>query len=190
MPSLADKTKMSAQETTPGHSLSTASLMVSRYLKFLSPKLLSVSFSERLLLVESSRSEASHDYKKNKNNQPHHQNVIETTKIEREWERTSVAYLNSTVMEDVPEPWEGSVLVALVEKLNLLCDDILCLRAWLLVKVHNKARVLLILCKSRPQNHSWEGEKSKEEETPGSHFLSLLERWVCMISCFFHWVLK
>lgn len=62
MPSLADKTRISAQETTPGHSLSTASLMVSRYLKFLSPKLLSVSFSDKDLLVESSRREASHDY--------------------------------------------------------------------------------------------------------------------------------
>lgn len=62
MPSLADKTRISEQETTPGHSLSTASLMVSRYLKFLSPKLLSVSFSDKLLLVESSSSEASHDY--------------------------------------------------------------------------------------------------------------------------------
>lgn len=62
MPSLADNTRISAQETTPGHSLSTASLMVSRYLKFLSPKLLSVSFSDKDLLVESSRREASHDY--------------------------------------------------------------------------------------------------------------------------------
>lgn len=62
MPSLADKTRISEQETTPGHSLSTASLMVSRYLKFLSPKLLSVSFSDKLLLVESRSSEASHDY--------------------------------------------------------------------------------------------------------------------------------
>lgn len=68
MPSLADKTNISEQETTPGHSLSTASLIVSRYLKFLNPKLLSVSFSERDLLVESSRSEASHDYKNQ--NQP------------------------------------------------------------------------------------------------------------------------
>lgn len=62
MPSLPDKTRISEQETTPGHSLSTASLMVSRYLKFLSPKLLSVSFSDKLLLVESRSSEASHDY--------------------------------------------------------------------------------------------------------------------------------
>lgn len=61
MPSLADNTRISAHETTPGHSLSTASLMVSRYLKFLSPKLLSVSFSDKVLLVESSNSEASHD---------------------------------------------------------------------------------------------------------------------------------
>lgn len=61
MPSLAESTKMSAQETTSGHSLSMASLIVSRYLKFLSPKLLSVSFSDSDLLVESSSSDASHD---------------------------------------------------------------------------------------------------------------------------------
>lgn len=60
MPSLPDKTRISAQETTPGHSLSTASLIVSIYLKFLRPKLLSVSFSDRVLLVESSNKEASH----------------------------------------------------------------------------------------------------------------------------------
>lgn len=66
MPSLADKTRISAQETTPGHSLSTASLMSSRYLKFLIPKLLSVSFSERTLLVESSNKEASQDCKVNR----------------------------------------------------------------------------------------------------------------------------
>jgi hypothetical protein len=35
--------------------------MLSMYLKFLSPKLLSVSFSDKVLLVESSSSEASHD---------------------------------------------------------------------------------------------------------------------------------
>jgi len=63
MPSLADRTRISAQETTPGHSLSTASLISSKYLKFLRPKLLSVSFSDKVLLVESSSSEASHDYK-------------------------------------------------------------------------------------------------------------------------------
>nr|GMC81457.1 hypothetical protein Iba_chr04bCG4170 [Ipomoea batatas] len=61
MPSLADNTRISAQETTPGHSLSTASLMVSMYLKFLIPKLLSASFSDRTLLVESSSREASQD---------------------------------------------------------------------------------------------------------------------------------
>lgn len=69
MPSLADKTRISAHETTSGHSLSTASLMVSRYLKFLSPKLLSVSFSDKLLLVESNSNEASHDYTKDKTKQ-------------------------------------------------------------------------------------------------------------------------
>lgn len=61
MPSLADKTRISAQDTTPGHSLSSASFMVSIYLKFLSPKLLSVSFSDRVLLVESSSRDASQD---------------------------------------------------------------------------------------------------------------------------------
>lgn len=61
MPSLAESTRISAQDTTPGHSLSKASLMVSRYLKFLMPKLLSVSFSDNTLLVESSNNDASHD---------------------------------------------------------------------------------------------------------------------------------
>lgn len=62
MPSLAERTRISAQETTPGHSLSTASLMVSMYLKFLNPKLLSVSCSDKLLLVEASNNEASQLY--------------------------------------------------------------------------------------------------------------------------------
>ena len=61
MPSLPESTRISAHETTPGHSLSTASLMSSMYLKFLIPKLLSISFSDKDLLVESSKSEASHD---------------------------------------------------------------------------------------------------------------------------------
>jgi len=69
MPSLAERTSISAQETTPGHSLSTASLMVSMYLKFLKPKLLSVSFSDKVLLVESRNSEASQLY-------PHKQKSI------------------------------------------------------------------------------------------------------------------
>lgn len=60
-PSLAERTRISEQETTPGHSLSTASLMVSMYLKFLIPKLLSISFSDKKSLVESKSSEASHD---------------------------------------------------------------------------------------------------------------------------------
>lgn len=59
MPSLAERTRMSEQETTPGHSLSTASLIVSMYLKFLKPKLLSCSCSDKLLLVEVSNKEAS-----------------------------------------------------------------------------------------------------------------------------------
>lgn len=62
MPSLPDRTRISAQETTPGHSLSTASLMFSMYLKFLIPKLLSISFSDNVFLVESRSSEASQDY--------------------------------------------------------------------------------------------------------------------------------
>ena len=37
--------------------------------------------------------------------------------------------LNSTVMEEVPEPGEGSVLVPLVQQLDLLPDDVLGLRA-------------------------------------------------------------
>ncbi|CAA7394391.1 unnamed protein product [Spirodela intermedia] len=61
MPSRAERTRMSAQETTSGHSLSRASLMVSRYRKFLIPKLRSASFSDSVLLVESSSREASHD---------------------------------------------------------------------------------------------------------------------------------
>lgn len=37
-------------------------------------------------------------------------------------------YLNSTVVEDVSEPGESSVLVALVEKLDLFLDDVFSLR--------------------------------------------------------------
>jgi hypothetical protein len=59
MPSLAERTRISEQETTPGHSLSTASLIVSMYLKFLKPKLLSCSCSDKLLLVDVSNKEAS-----------------------------------------------------------------------------------------------------------------------------------
>lgn len=59
MPSLAERTRISEQDTTPGHSLSTASLTSSMYLKFLIPKLLSISFSDKKSLVESSSSEAS-----------------------------------------------------------------------------------------------------------------------------------
>lgn len=62
MPSLAERTRISEQETTPGHSLSTASLMVSMYLKFLKPKLLSCSCSDKLLLVDVSNKEASQLY--------------------------------------------------------------------------------------------------------------------------------
>ena len=62
MSSLAERMRISAQETTFGHSLSKASLMVSMYLKFLNSKFLFVSFSDKLLLVESSNSEASQLY--------------------------------------------------------------------------------------------------------------------------------
>lgn len=58
-------------------------------------------------------------------------------------------YLNSTVMEDVPEPWESSVLVALVKKPDLFFDDIFGLRTCVLVEVHHKTWVLLIFfCRS------------------------------------------
>ncbi|CAI9756601.1 unnamed protein product [Fraxinus pennsylvanica] len=62
MPSQVDNTRVSTQETTPGHSLSKSSLMVSIYLKFLIPKLLSVSFSEKTLIVESYNNDASHEF--------------------------------------------------------------------------------------------------------------------------------
>lgn len=49
-------------------------------------------------------------------------------------------YLNGAVVEDVSEPGEGGVLVALVEELDLLPDDVLGLRARVLVEVHHEAR--------------------------------------------------
>lgn len=52
-------------------------------------------------------------------------------------------------MEDVSEPRECSVLVALVEKLDLFSDNIFSLRTAVLVKVHNKTWVLFILSKTR-----------------------------------------
>lgn len=58
-------------------------------------------------------------------------------------------YLNSTVMEDVPEPRESRVLVTLVKKPDLFFDNIFSLRTCVLVEVHHKTRVLLIFfCKS------------------------------------------
>ena len=62
-----------------------------------------------------------------------------------------LAHLNGTVMEDVPEPRECSVLVALVEKLDLLSNDVLSLRTSVLVEVHRQARpcLSLTLCRSR-----------------------------------------
>lgn len=56
--------------------------------------------------------------------------------------------LNSTVMEDVSEPRESSVLVALVEKLDLFFDDVFSLRTSFLVEVHHKA---IIFSKRRTQ---------------------------------------
>lgn len=48
-------------------------------------------------------------------------------------------------MEDVAEPGESSVLVALVEEPHLLPDDLLGLRAAVLVEVHDEARITLIV---------------------------------------------
>lgn len=47
--------------------------------------------------------------------------------------------LDSAVMEDVSDPGESGVLVALVEELHLFTDYVLCLRAGLFVEVHHKA---------------------------------------------------
>lgn len=60
-PSLAERATISAQETVTGHSLSTASLIVFMYLKFLIPKLLDVDFSDCTPFAVSNRSDASHD---------------------------------------------------------------------------------------------------------------------------------
>lgn len=50
-------------------------------------------------------------------------------------------------MEDVSEPGEGGVLVALVEKLDLFLDDFFGLRTRVLVVVHDKATgSILIFC--------------------------------------------
>jgi hypothetical protein len=64
------------------------------------------------------------------------------------------AYLNTTVMKDVPEPRESSVLVALVEEPDLFFDNVFSLRACILVKVHYKTWVFLTVCKSKPERHS------------------------------------
>ena len=63
IPSLAERATISAQETVPGHSFSSASLIVLMYLKFLIPKLLVDFCSDTTPLAVSSSSEASHDYK-------------------------------------------------------------------------------------------------------------------------------
>lgn len=51
-------------------------------------------------------------------------------------------------MEDVSEPGESSVLVALVKKLDLFADNIFSLRTRILVKVHEETRVTFIFSKS------------------------------------------
>lgn len=72
-------------------------------------------------------------------------------------------------MEDVSEPGEGGVLVALVEQLDLLADDLLRLRARFLVEVQRQAWLRLLgHCGRR------EGEERKEEEDPSRRHLSLL----------------
>jgi len=59
-------------------------------------------------------------------------------------------YLNTTVMEEVPKPRESSVLVAFVEELDLLPDDVFSLRTCVLVIVHHQPNcfLLLIFCTS------------------------------------------
>lgn len=144
MPSLAERTRISAQETTSGHSLSTASLMVSKYLKFLKPKLLSVSFSDKVLLVVSNRSDASHDY----THTTHKHIYIYISTLTIIWTlflpeiikmKVFNVHLNSTIMENISEPREGSVLMAFIEKLDLFCYNVLSLRTRVFVEVHHKA---------------------------------------------------
>lgn len=68
-------------------------------------------------------------------------------------------------MEDVPKPREGSVLVAFVQQLHLLFDDILCLGARVLVEVHDKTWVCLIFISyNRVQSQERQGDESKQEE--------------------------
>lgn len=97
------------------------------YLKFLIPKLLSISFSDKDLLVGSKSSEASHDcHMHTQKKIDYHKSTSKSLNLTRKKEE--VLYLNSTVMEDVSEPRESSVLVALVEKLDLFSDDLFSLR--------------------------------------------------------------
>lgn len=96
------------------------------YLKFLIPKLLSISFSDKDLLVESKSSEASHDCHTH-TNLDYHKSTSKSLNLTRK-KKEEVLYLNSTVMEDVSEPRESSVLVTLVEKLDLFSDDLFSLR--------------------------------------------------------------
>lgn len=79
-------------------------------------------------------------------------------------------------MEDVPKPREGSVLVAFVQQLHLLLDDILCLGARVLVEVHDKTWVRLIFfsCDRVQGQEDRQGEDSEKEERRGSHCLLLL----------------
>jgi len=58
--SLPARAMMSAHDTTPGHSFSTAALIWSNHLKFRMPVWECDSFSAGLLAVESSKNDASH----------------------------------------------------------------------------------------------------------------------------------
>ncbi|KRY06099.1 hypothetical protein T12_4833 [Trichinella patagoniensis] len=69
-----------------------------------------------------------------------------------------VARLHSAVMEDVPEPGERCVLMALVEKLHLFPDNVLRLRAGLLVEIHHKIRGVLAIPNGREKK---EGEENQ-----------------------------
>lgn len=83
--------------------------------------------------------------------------------MEEKGDRKRIDYLNSTVMEDVSEPRECSVLVALVEKPNLFFDDIFGLGTCIFVKIHNKAIVFLILCRSIPERSDQKGKEDEEK---------------------------
>lgn len=90
--------------------------------------------------------------------------------MEEKGDEKRIDYLNSTVMEDVSEPRECSVLVALVEKPNLFFDDIFSLRTCIFVKVHNKTIVFLNLCRSIAERSSQKGKEDEEKQCFGTHF--------------------